>query len=797
MKSLALFVTLAISTLAISTLAAADDSTSTESALAHFESKVRPVLIAECFPCHASHADAKPAGEVRLDSRERLIRDRFVVPGKLRESRLLAVSSQPHPRVEGEPRALEPRHLGALRAWIRSGAPWTPPIDPSVETKARLWSLAPVSSPEIPIVDDESWNASAIDAFVRARQVSAGISPVREASRRTLIRRATLHVTGLPPTPDEVTAFLDDESTDAWELVVDRLLASKAYGERQGRHWLDLVRYADTAGDAADFPVPEAFRYRNWVLDAFHEDQPYDDFVREQIAGDLLPSSDEETRWKRLLATGYIAISRRIGVSPLGLRHITIESTIDNFGKIFLGLSVGCARCHDHKFDPIPTEDYYALYGIFDSSIYPHAGQEHNPHRRDFVYRVGEKRSDEILRPFRAKLDPWLKKERRALAVYRSFQSQKITNPNLTRESTWNELQRVRADLTEVAETFPDLEIAYAVRDGEPKDAHVQRGGEPRSRGARVTRGFLSALGGHKVPSNAEGSGRLELARWVTAADNPLFARVIVNRVWHHLFGRGLVRSTSDFGTRGAPPTHPELLDHLAARFHERGASIKDLYREILLSETYRRSAATDRTNAARDPLNGLLWRANRRRLDAEQIRDGLLSLSGELDRSTGGRHPFPHHLTYFYRQHEPFSETYETKRRSVYELQRRLEKNPFLELFDGPDGNLHLGERGASTTTLQSLYLLNSEFVHAQAASFARRLLRETKGDSTRSRVRQAYERVFARLPTGAELETSTEILAKLRRELSRNASKDTEHLAWSSYLRSMMTSNEFLFVD
>ena len=317
------------------------------------------------------------------------------------------------------------------------------------------------------------------------------------------------------------------------------------------------MRYADTAGDAADFPVPEAFKYRNYVIDAFNSDKPYDQFVREQIAGDLLPASDEAARWEQKIATGYVAISRRIGVSPHNLKHITIEDTLNNIGKTFLGLTIGCARCHDHKFDPIPTADYYALYGIFNSSVYPHAGAEHQPYRKDFTYRVGQKQANEILKPFRERLANWDKKERDKFYEYRLFQSQVVKGPK-TRQSVWAELGEIRTQRAEVARTFPPLEIAFAISEGTAGDAYIQKQGDPgkRTQGALVRRGFLQVLGGQKLSASAKGSGRLQLADWLTHPDNPLTARVMVNRIWHYHFGRGLVPTPSDFGVRGTAPTH-------------------------------------------------------------------------------------------------------------------------------------------------------------------------------------------------------------------------------------------------
>ena len=572
--------------------------------------------------------------------------------------------------------------------------------------------------------------------------------------------------------------FVNDQKPGAWHRVVERLLASPRYGERWGRHWLDLVRYADTAGDAADYPVPEAYKYRNYVIDAFNNDKPYDQFVREQIAGDQLPAANDDQRWEQTIATGYIAISRRIGVSPHNLKHITIEDTLNNLGKTFLGLTIGCARCHDHKFDPIPTADYYALYGISNSSVYPHAGAEHSPYRHSFVYRMGKDKADEMLKPFRDKLAPLNKKERDQYNLYQSFQSE-VVEKGLTRRAVWAELEKIRAQRTAMAETFPNPDIAYAIVDGPTADAQIQNQGDPKDTGPLVRRGFLQILGGQKLPEKAKGSGRLQLAQWMTDPSNPLTARVMANRIWHYHFGRGLVSTPSDFGVRGTTPTHPQLLDLLAKHFIESDWSVKAMHRLILHSRTYRLAATEHADNLAKDPENHYLWRANRRRLDAEQLRDSILTFSGQLDHSRGGRHPFPHRLSYFYRQHEPFQEKYTSNRRSVYLMQPRIKKNPFLDLFDGPDGGLHVGDRKSTITTLQALYFLNSEFVHQQAAGISKRLPEQ-------DRVQQLYQLIFNRPANVTEMAFAIKYFAR---------GKDEKR--WAGYVRSMLGSNEFLFVD
>ena len=733
-----------------------------------FEAKIRPVLATHCFECHGN----KDKGGLKLNSREAALKGgdsgEVIMLGKPKQSLLIKAVEHLDEDLAMPPKKKLPPHVIAdLTRWIRDGAVW--PIGKAVgfatgkitDKQREHWAFQPLK--KIEIAEDHP-----VDALIQSALNQQQLKQVKLAGKRTLIRRATFDLTGLPPTPAEVAVFLADQKPGAWERLIERLLASAHYGER----------YADTAGDAGDYPVPEAYKYRNYVIDAFNKDKPYDQFVREQIAGDQLPAANDEERWEQTIGTGFIAISRRIGVSPHKLKHITIEDTLNNMGKTFLGLTIGCARCHDHKFDPIPTADYYALYGMFDSSVYPHPGAEHSPHRHSFVYQMGKEKSDETLKPFRQKLAPLDKKERTQFDLYQSFQ-RKVITANITRQSVWAELEQIRHERGEVAKTFPELDIAYAIIDGEVGDTQIHKQGNPKEKGAKVRRGFLQILGGQKLPEDAKGSGRLQLAHWLTEPSNPLTARVMVNRIWHYHFGQGLVSTTSDFGVRGTTPTHPELLDYLAAYFMNNDWSVKEMHRLIMSSHTYRLSAAEDKGNLAKDPENHFLWRTNRRRLDAEELRDSLLSFSAQLDPTPGGRHPFPHRLTYFYRQHEPFQEKYVSNKRSIYQMQQRIQKNPYLDMFDGPDGGLHLGERKTTVTTLQALYFMNSEFIHEQAQAIAGRLPKETQ-------VEHLYELIFNRAAEQEELEFAKAYFAK-----------DNSQQRWTGFVRSMLSSNEFLYVD
>jgi hypothetical protein len=762
-----------------------------------FEAKVRPLLVARCFACHGEMA----AGGLRVDSRGALLQGGksgpAIVAGDAEGSLLIQAVEQTHARLRMPPAGkLEAADVANLKQWVVQGAVW--PESATVRagyaiTAAQrgFWSYQPVRRPAVP-----AGAKNPVDAFVMAKLAEKGLRHGRAASRETLLRRATIDLTGLPPTVEEMRAFVGDQSPDAFSNVVERLMASRQYGERWGRHWLDVVRYADTAGDGADFPVPEAYKYRNYVIDSFAKDKPYNQFVREQIGGDLLPYKDDEQRWEQTIGTGYLAISRRIGVSPRGERHITIEDTIDNFGKTFLGLSVACARCHDHKFDAIPTADYYSIYGIFDSSVYPFNGEEHLPYRADFVYRVGKEKANEILAPYEKEFEVWKKLERKKFNEYQEFQNRRIDTPGRTREVVWRELTELRAQMRPYAEKFPALETAYAMSEGKPHDVNIQKMGTPAMKGEVAPRGFLQILGGQKVPAEEKGSGRRELAEWGASEKNPLTARVMVNRIWHYHFGKGLVGSTSDFGVRGTGPSNAELLDYLASQFMAGGWSVKAMHRTIMLSDAYQRSSGGIAANLAIDPQNDFLWRQNRQRMDAESIHDSIRMISGTLDFTAGGRHPMPNERTYFFRQHEPFTEMYENNRRAVYGLQGRIQKNPYLDLFDGPDGNVPMSERRQTTTSLQALFLMNSKFIHEQSNTIAERLLGGAQG--TPARVRWLYERVLNRQAGPADIAKAEEFLGALRGEY-RTAGCDggCEQRAWGSYLRAMLASNAFLYVE
>lgn len=662
---------------------------------------------------------------------------------------------------------------------------------------AAHWAFQPLRD-SIPTTAGRPREAgNPVDWFILKALAEHSLTMSPEADRRALLRRATFDLTGMPPTAEELDAFMTDRSPDAFERVVDRLLASPRYGERWARHWLDLVRYADTAGNSGDFPVPTAWRYRNYVINALNGDRPFDRFVHEQIAGDLLPAGSEAERHENVIATGYLAISRRFGVEEKEF-HQTIEDTISSLGQAFLGLSIHCARCHDHKFDPVTNHDYYALYGIFESTRYAFPGTEVFQSPKDFVPLVSQQYLVGVIRPFEEKI------KAQDVEIERLRQLTLTIPDGPERDKAVAEYGTARTNRVELLKNRPEYAKAYAVSDASPMDSRVQRKGNPLDLGDRVPRRFLSVFGGEPVRQAEKTSGRADLAGWLTAPRmRPLTARVIVNRVWQHHFGRGIVRTPNDFGSTGQPPTHPELLDYLAGRLIGGEWSLKSLHRLIMLSRTYRQAGAGDGASerAARssqiDPENRWLWRFDRRRLSGEELRDSLLELSGELDSSQGRGHAFPPEHEWKFGQHTPYMGNLKSRHRSVYVMRQRLRKDPFLAAFDAADPNVATDQRSETTTPLQALWLMNSPECHGLARVLASRILALEADDA--QRVRQAHVLLLGRPPDDQELDWALRYIRRYTEVSSEGASwpQETGQLAWASYLRMMISSNEFLYVE
>lgn len=768
-----------------------------------FESKIRPVLVERCYECHSATAK-KVKGGLLLDTREALRKGgdsgAIIVEGKPDESLLIKAIRYHDEKLQMPPKErLAAHEVAAFEQWVTLGAP-DPRDDKRAAEKHELadakkwWSIRPVREPTLPKVKNPRWAQTPIDHFILTELEKRQLKPVVPADRRTLIRRATYDLIGLPPSPQDVDDFVKDPVPlpQAFAKVVDRLLASRHYGERWGRHWMDVIRYADTAGDNSDYPVPELYRYRNYIIDAFNADKPFDEFIREQIAGDLLPARNQEEKNEQTIATGYVAISRRFGSIADGYpQHLTIEDTLDNMGRTFLGLTISCTRCHDHKFDAISKEDYYGLYGILESTRYPFPGIELDKKPKDLVPLMSPAKYDAAMTPYRkelAEFDERLKKLR----------DQKKTAENTNYKERAKEVEKEIKEVTAQRDKVqpPRVDYAYAMAEGKPRNAKIHKRGEPKTLGEEVPRRFLELLGGQMV-RDSKTSGRGELADWIADPKNPLTARVMVNRVWQYHFGSGLVNTASDFGVRGEPASHPELLDWLAHRFVTDNWSIKKLHRAIMLSRVYQLSSADDEYNLARDTDNEYHWRFNRRRLDAEQLRDSVMLIAGTLDLSPMDKpHPFPATEKWEFTQHHPFKDVYPTTKRSIYMMQKRITALPYFQIFDGPDPNASTARRDSSVTTVQALFLLNNDLMQQQAKAFATRLLRE-KDDTVR--IDKAFKLVLARAPTRDEKERTLAFLEKARAKIqpAKDTKADPEQRVWTSFANVMFRINEFLYVD
>ena len=878
---------------------------------AFFESKIRPVLVEHCYECHA--ADSQPArGGLQLDTRAGIRRGGAsgpaVVPGDPQAS--LILSALRHDLFEMPPeQRLADSVVADFEAWIRRGAPdprdgsVEPPRETGIDLQAgrQFWAYQPVETPQPPPVEHVGWAHSDIDRFILARLEAEGLAPSADADRRTLIRRVYFDLVGLPPTPAEVQAFVRDRSGEALERLVTRLLNSPHFGERWGRHWLDVARFAESSGGGRTRLFPNAWRYRDYVIRSFNKDKPYDQFVMEQIAGDLMPSDSWRERAERLAALGFLTLgptNYELQDKEL-LRMEVIDEQIDTIGKAFLGQTIGCARCHDHKFDPIPTRDYYALAGIFRSTKtltpgnvsgwvtreLPLPPDEQRARERYLKQRQPlekkraalKKRLDElgggsagtrsvesltgvVVDEAHAKLSGDWKSSRSvpsyvgdgyhhsaardAEAVFtaslpagryelrlaysghgnraadakvlvehaagRSVQHIDQTQPGpidglfvslgefafddrrparvrlsqgpsggiviadavqflpvesekttasaaqeQARRERQRQRQRLRVELEEIQRKLAALNRqapeppgqVMAVREQpEPGDYHVCIRGNAHNLGEKVPRGFLSVISGEASAEIPPGqSGRLQLARWIASDENPLTARVFVNRVWQHLLGEGLVRTPDMFGTTGRRPTHPALLDHLASEFMASGWSIKQLIRRIMLSRVYQLDSSASPAAARLDPENKWLSHANHRRLSAEAIRDAMLSVSGGLD-----PRPFGPGIQAGTRTELGYD--FASTRRSIYVPAFRNTLLDGFAVFDMANANLVTGRRSTSAVPTQALYLMNSPFVMDQAQQFAARVLSESAGGDLTRRVDTAYRMALGRPPTQRE---------------------------------------------
>ena len=789
-----------------------------------FEKKIRPLLADNCYNCHSANTNSH--GGLRVDDRNGLIvgggRGPAVVPGQPEKSLLLQAVRHTHKDVKMPPKKhLSDEQIGDLTRWIKEGAAWPRAKLPASLAKinpeyARLrkehWAWQPLQKTSVPVVRDAAWPRSDADRFILAKLEEKNLKPVRDADRLDLLRRVTFDLTGLPPTPAQIDAFLQDQTPGAFEKVVDRLLASPAFAERWGRHWLDVARYGESTGSARNLPYPHAWRYRDYVIDAINSDKPYDQFIREQIAGDLLPAASQKERDQQLIATGFLALGVRDVNQRFKVRFVVdnIDEQIDTVTRSVLALSASCARCHHHKFDPIPVTDYYALAGIFAStdlltglrnkmggggldyydtdkliSLRPKASQE-------------RKRQEEKIAQAKANLE----KARAELRVLLNDPDKSKGGPAREKKlaAARQKINKIQTELIALNDPAANGPVAMGARESKTiGDTEIRIRGEAEKLGPSVPRGFLSVIQIPNAPAiNSKQSGRLELAHWLTSPENPLTPRVIVNRVWKHLFGKGLVSSVDNFGVTGDRPSHPELLDHLARRFVEDGWSVKKLVRTIVLSRAYQLRADSTPANIAADPGNRLIWRHSSRRLDAEEIRDAMLAAAGNLDRTRSGGSAASNmkviELTNIGAEAKRILLAADTSnQRSVYLPLVRTLVPRSLEVFDFAEQGMVTGSRDTTTVPTQALYLLNDPFVQKQALALAKRVLGSADLDD-RGRVHLAYRLLLTRSATAKECERAQHYLA----EYEAAAGKETNPrvAAWTSLCQAILASAEFRYI-
>ena len=858
-----------------------------------FEKNVRPVFAKNCYGCHGPNRQSAGLN--------------FSTGPGPDGSRLLEVVSYTADLKMPPAGKLSEAEIAALKTWVDAGAVWPKQAVTAASAGTggkqitaadrQYWAFQPVKDPAPPAVKAAAWAKNPLDRFVLAKLEEKHLTPAKPAGKLTLLRRVTYDLTGLPPTPEEIAAFEADNSPTAFARVVDQLLAKPQYGEHWGRHWLDVARFADSTGMDEDHVYPNAWRYRDYVTNAFNNDLPFNRFVMEQIAGDLLPGQNAEEKQRGIVATGFLAL----GPKPLAQQdriqmiYDVVDEQIDTTSKAFLGLTVACARCHDHKFDPILTRDYYALAGIFASTeafrnlgrpgsvsyIYnapldPEAANRYQSHRwrmfgkqlemeealaedwaresalqspriaewliaaknatkggsqdkdavkwRHWLESADEKARGSYLKKWfdatpdtiaavaqeyqsayaaaaakwESQMAGWRNRYATEMAQDRDLPARPKPNaedapffaaagfnggPLELHDS--DRVAVLRAEWTALQKSLgPEPAMAAAVTDSVPVDQHIFLHGDHHSEGAAVAKTFPYVLAGESQTPPAKGSGRLELAQWLASAENPLTARVIVNRVWQWHFGEGLMRTPNNWGRMGDTPANPELLDYLTKRFIESGWSIKALHRLILLSNTYQMSAEASPGAKEADPLNRLNSRFNRLRMSVEEVRDSVLSLSGNLDATLGGA---------LVPAKGKKLDTDDLKRRTLYIPVRRGSVPAVLSNFDFGDATTSSEGRARTNVAPQALFVMNSRFVIERSGDFAKRLL-DDAGRSDAQRIERAYLMALTRRPAADETDSALSYLASLEAKLPADGRRLA---AWQSLCHVLISTNEFLYLD
>lgn len=798
-------------------IVAADPGKPTDEQLQFFEKKIRPLFVENCYVCHSEHH--KEAGGLRVDDYRAITLENkngaAVVPGDAGKSVLIKrVTHADDSKIMPPDHRLSDQQIDDLKQWINEGAAWPPLVIPAgvdqtldsrvvhQELKEKHWAWQPLSSVKPPELSADqplsNWVRTDVDRFIASKLNENQLRPVDDSSKAVLLRRLSYDLTGLPPTSDELLSFALDESEQAVETVVDRLLASKAFGERWGRHWLDVARYGESTGSARNLPYPHAWRYRDYCIESFNNDKPFDQFLQEQIAGDLLPANSVAQKREQLTATGFLALGVKDVNQRFKVRYDmdNVDEQIDTVSRSVLALTASCARCHDHKFDPISTHDYYALAGIFTSTELCDA-LRNQMGGGGLAYYVPARLialSDQVANQPEAELQKEIDAKkaeadeaRQAFTKIRDSVKQAERGPEHAKrlQAARQRMQKKQAELVALTDPAKRGPVALGVRDAtKPGDTEIRIRGEAEKLGPVVPRGFLSVLDRVNAPPIPSGrSGRAELAAWLTDRSNPLTPRVAVNRIWQHLFGTGLVSTVDNFGVTGDVPSHPELLDFLAARFVEEGWSTKKLVRQLVLSRTYQLASSSDDKGIASDPANRLQWRHSPRRLEAEEIRDSVLALSGELASGKPETTPASELPVIEIRNNGQEARNLlnfaaENKHRSVYLPLVRGIVPSALEVFDFAEQGMVTGQRTNTTVPPQALFMLNDAFVRKYALALATKLRNEQTASqsSAAELMARAYRLILNRQPTPVEQQQALAFLADYRAQYAELRSpKDT----------------------
>ncbi len=809
--------------------------------LQFFEKNIRPVLVQHCYKCHSAESE-KVKGGLTLDTRQATLLGGEsgrpgVTPGKVEASSIYEAMAYHNEDMQMPPKEKLPDNVVAnFKRWIEMGAP-----DPregkvananggkrviDMDVGRKHWSFQKPVKHAPPEVKTTDWAKTDIDRFILADMEKQGLHPVKDAGRSTLIRRIAFDLTGLPPTPDEVKAFVADQSPEAVERVIDHYLNSERYGERWARHWLDVARYAESSGKEVNVLYPHAWRYRDYVVESFKKDKPYDQFIKEQIAGDLLKFDSKRDQAEKIIATGFLAIGAK-GHNQRDRRQFAMDladEQIDAMSQAMLGLTLACARCHDHKFDPVTQRDYYALAGIFLSSetLFGTYRQLQNNNASGLIELEREAgqtaslakiSSDELSQLKKSYENAQKSAEEAQREVFAMRQSASEGGGNnaarfLRIRGARDRVEEIKADLDLFEEDGTPRTLAMGVLDRPtPFDSPILVRGDIKQASDVVPRGLVEVLCAQGEPLNINpqsGSGRKDLAFWVASKDNPLTARVMANRVWLKLTGSGIVATPDNFGVMGQKPTHPELLDYLAVTFMDNGWSVKKLIREIMLSRVYQMDSHYDAADYAIDPDNKFHWRMNQRRLEAEAIRDAMLAVGGVLNlypidgspvaRAGEGRQGL---ISIF--RGEMSSKPYNY--RSIYIPIVRDQIPEMLAVFDFPDASLVNGNRDSTNVPSQSLYLMNNPLALSAADAFARRIV-EYPGTAA-ERLGHAYQLAFSREPTPQEKSAISSFWLRFQQQVaqdggnSHDARQRAEFAALSAFCQSLIACAEFRYIN